>query len=1397
VRNLAPEIALVVLAASGAAGVGSAGELRGRLLLAEAPAAGVTVSAVPFEAPLDAARREARGLPAPQPIASTKTTQDGSFALAVPAEPGKERLLTVGVGGGGAAAAAFAGVWAATESADLGEHVLLAGSAVTGKVVDGAGKPVGGAEVTVLAPVDRSEAFELDAAARSVKTSADGTFRVDGAAAAGNVLTVDKAGFSPARVAGVKGAALAAPIGLAAGVPVRGAVLKSDGHSPAAGALVRLEGRVTTRWVETGSDGTFAIAAAPRGAFTVVADAGAAGYAEQSAVVLPLAEGKSLALALRPPSALSGRTLDAKTGRPVARVRVEVRTAGATRATRSGPDGSYAFTDLPPRSWAVRADELRYVPWTEARVAVRPGEPRKLDIPLVLGASISGRVTDEQGMPVGGAKGSLSELGPVNVQRVVRRLLAGQAPLFRTAADGTFKAARIAPGENRLLTVSHPEFERGTLGGLVLAPGVAKAGIAIVLKRGATVAGVVKGPDGQPVAGAAISLARPFTFGGGRPGRAGAMMAVAGSPVEPRGATTAGDGTFGIHGVVPGEYVLTAARAGYATERVDPVKVPENGSPAPIAVTLGPGATISGRVARKSGEGVEGFVVRAVLPGAQRFVAAVASGEPTGPDGLFSLDGLKPGTTYDLQALGPTGIGDAKRGVAAPASGLVLTADGPGSVSGKVLDAADGHPITDFQVWYEPDRGGFRAIARGAATMLAGGSGGAGQPVEVQGSDGTFTLEDVPAGTWSVVASAAGYQPGRTAGVEVTEGGSTDGVEVRVAKGSTVKGHVTDATTGAPVANASVSIAASGAGRGPMMSQAAASETTTDAAGQFELDGVATGKQPLHVTHPDYSDATQIVAVTDDGATADVHLTAGGVVAGTVVSESGQPVPNASVSLIQAGAGGFGFGGGAGAQTAVTDPSGQFRFDHLASGRYTAEASLGSHTSEPADVVVQAGQPPQAVTLQLQLGVTVNGTVSGLPPESIAGTTVAAAGSDSYFQSTRVGADGRFEFDNVPVGVVTLRGTATDPSGSSRSVTKQVTTTSDQPVTTADLVFDQGFTLSGRVTQSNQPVSGAVVFANLQGGGGRQASATTDDGGAYQLNGLQAGTYTVNAMSAQAGSSSRQTVDVSADQTLDISFPRAKIAGQVVDADGNMPLANATVTVRPQDGGAPGGPGQRPVTTDSTGQFSFTGLDEATYTLSTSKPDYQVDTRDAAAADPAGDAVVVALKRAAGIGIRVQDGITGVPLPSVMVRVLDGQGGAAFGPSTIALDSTGQGEIPSVAPGTYSIVAGASGYAPARLDGVAVPSGVVTISLTPGGTVLIQAGPKTLAAGTATGTVTTPGGQPALLSLFNLQGRIAISEPNVQLRNVPPGSYVVTLPVLSVLQSFTVGEGGVTQVPLP
>ena len=182
--------------------------------------------------------------------------------------------------------------------------------------------------------------------------------------------------------------------------------------SPSAGALVRLESvKATTRWVETDAEGRFTIPHAPDGRGSIVVDAGDAGWGRKPDVKLPLGEGKSLTVTLALPASLDGKVVDDRTARVVPRAKVFVKANGFARLVRTGPDGTYHLKGIPPQTYRLAVDEARYVPWVKPDLALAPGEAKHLDIAVTLGATLAGKVVDENGAPVASARGTLMRGG--------------------------------------------------------------------------------------------------------------------------------------------------------------------------------------------------------------------------------------------------------------------------------------------------------------------------------------------------------------------------------------------------------------------------------------------------------------------------------------------------------------------------------------------------------------------------------------------------------------------------------------------------------------------------------------------------------------------------------------------------------------------------------------------------------------------------------------------------------------------------------------------------------------------------------------------------------------------------------------------------------------------------
>jgi hypothetical protein len=323
-----------------------------------------------------------------------------------------------------------------------------------------------------------------------------------------------------------------------------------------------------------------------------------------------------------------------------------------------------------------------------------------------------------------------------------------------------------------------------------------------------------------------------------------------------------------------------------------------------------------------------------------------------------------------------------------------------------------------------------------------------------------------------------------------------------------------------------------------------------------------------------------------------------------------------------------------------------------------------------------------------------------------------------------------------------------------------------------------------------------MVFAGSRRGG-VNASTRTDDSGAFRMEGLEDGEFSVTVQPAPGagGRSVSRTVAVAGETSQDFEVPTASLSGVVIAAATKQPLEGVRVGASLQGGAsADGGRRAGGASTDTNGRWFLDDVEPGTWELVFRRDGYLEETRNAVASEAGGDGGTVELNRGEGLELRVRDGLYQIPLRGVSVRVRDGAGGSVLS-TFVSLDGDGKGEVPSLKPGRYSLVVESGGYAAQRIEGVVVPAAPLPVALTPGGAVEIRAGEASRAKGSAT--LHDALGRPHPLRAFGEEGRVVLPASGVAtLGNLAPGTY--TLAVEGVApKAFTVTEGGRTVVELP
>jgi hypothetical protein len=837
---------------------------------------------------------------------------------------------------------------------------------LSGRVVDGAGKPIAGAVVVATPSLSRRPWRTGGTDKVEARSQPEGRFGFASLLAGeAYTITATAEGFAPASVVATATAAAAGPatgtvlggpgaggsaraieLVLGEGAAASGRVLDRAGR-PLAGAKVELERSGDPRHpstpelyaAEAGSAGLFQLRHLPAGRYDLVVRLGGFAPTLLGGIDIPAAAARVDlgALTLDPGAVIAGRVVDgsdqpvagAKAGlTPVETYRASYASSDSAvgralqRSVETGPDGSFRFEDLASgERFDLKVVKPGYVPMGARGISAPPAEP--LRFALISARTLKGRVVDADGEPVADAR--------VFHQR--GDLVWSLEDSATTDAHGEFALGGLAPG-----AIDLQVNVKGYQGRLVRTVQIPRQGdpenLEIVLPRGSTLEGGITDESGAPVAGAWVE-ALPKDPSPGE--------AFWPHPEEAAG-QSGSQGRYTLRGLATGTYMVTARG--------------DDGQWVSADVEIGPGVNhldlawkrsseLSGQVSDETGLPIADVEVALGDPVKHvwRLARSVADGSFVFPrvlSGSYTLTAKKEGFISAAAAAASTieVAGQSIRGVQLQLSHARATVSGkllgvPADQSSRVRIEASNNSL--------PDENGF----------FAG-------PLDAPGfadQDGGYRIPDLAPGEWRVEAvSGSGQRTRRLVTIEPETRDVTLDLDFR--RGSTISGRLTVDQRPFPATQVSIQPVERGLDDGGW--------ADTDSEGAFVIRNLEPGPHTLVVI-----DRKSGIA---HGRTIDLAATGGtteiavelesGAVSGRVSRPDGGPLAGATVQLERAEPSPYFSAEG---PVATTDASGGFLVPLLSPGGYRATVALGGavlaqsrfevrpHETSRAEIVIKAG----------------------------------------------------------------------------------------------------------------------------------------------------------------------------------------------------------------------------------------------------------------------------------------------------------------------------------------------------------------------------------------------------------------------------------------------------------
>jgi protocatechuate 3,4-dioxygenase beta subunit len=380
---------------------------------------------------------------------------------------------------------------------------------------------------------------------------------------------------------------------------------------------------------------------------------------------------------------IRGRITSLDTGKPLRRAQVrlasEYEFLGTPRTASTSTDGRYEFRDVAPGRYTLRVERSGYLALTYGQR--RPGEQGrpleiaekgvadKVDFALPRMSVISGRVLDDLGEPIAG----------ITVWVLQTRYIQGRRQLVATGANartditGRYRLLSLPPGDYAVMgttreTWPHDSDPKQVFGyAPTYFPGTSTAAQAQRVKLG--VAQEASGIDFSLVAGRTSNVRGNATSASGLPlgGETVTMMHEIGGPTMWMGSAVAvastkvaGDGSWTLSSIPPGEYRLSIRAAARGNNPAQEGQVTINVAGVDVeglSLVAGAGGTVRGEVVTDDGSplpaGFDRMQVRPPFnPNARMMISVLhPDNGRVQSDGSFEVQGVLRDTVLSIGPL--------------------------------------------------------------------------------------------------------------------------------------------------------------------------------------------------------------------------------------------------------------------------------------------------------------------------------------------------------------------------------------------------------------------------------------------------------------------------------------------------------------------------------------------------------------------------------------------------------------------------------------------------------------------------------------------------------------------------------------------------------------------------